>query len=71
MPESGELSRKFGVYRTLCCDAEIVIGVGVPFPDCPKHRSMPTEWKELEDADHSSNGNGSMKHHLSEKTNQS
>lgn len=69
MPESGELSKKFGVYRTLCCDAEIVIGVGVSFPDCPKHRSLATEWQELEDPDHSSSGNGSVTQPLSEENN--
>ena len=51
MPANGELSRKFGVYKTLCCDAEIVIGVGVAFPDCPNHANLPTNWKELPDVD--------------------
>jgi hypothetical protein len=51
MPRNGELNRTFGVYRTLCCDAEIVIGVGVPFPDCPNHKNLPTEWKQLSDVD--------------------
>jgi hypothetical protein len=51
MPYNGEVNKKFGVYRTLCCDAEIVIGVGVPFPDCPNHKKLPTEWKEIADAD--------------------
>jgi hypothetical protein len=51
MPRNGELSETFGVYRTLCCDAEIVIGVGIPFPDCPNHKNLPTEWKQLSDID--------------------
>jgi len=51
MPANGELSEKFGVYKTLCCDAEIVIGIGVPFPDCPNHLNLPTKWKELPDVD--------------------
>jgi hypothetical protein len=51
MPRNGELSKTFGVYKTLCCDAEIVIGVGVPFPDCPNHKNLPTEWKQLSEVD--------------------
>ena len=47
MPSNGELSKKLGAYRTLCCDAEIVIGAGVIFPDCPNHLNLTTEWKEL------------------------
>jgi hypothetical protein len=51
MPVNGELNETFGVYRSLCCDAEIVVGVGVPFPDCPNHKNLPTEWKQLSDVD--------------------
>jgi hypothetical protein len=51
MPCNGDVSKTFGVYRTLCCDAEIVIGVGVPFPDCPNHKNLTTEWKQVYDAD--------------------
>ena len=51
MPSNGETSRTFGVYKTVCCEAEIVIGVGVPFPDCPNHKKLPTEWKQIPDVD--------------------
>jgi hypothetical protein len=51
MPTNGELSKSFGVYKTLCCDAEIVIGMGVPFPDCPNHKNLPTQWKALPNED--------------------
>jgi len=51
MPANREISKKFGVFKTVCCDAEIVIGIGVPFPDCPNHRNLTTEWKELRDLD--------------------
>ena len=51
MPRNGQLSENFGVYRTLCCDAEIVIGIGVPFPDCPNYKNLPTEWKHLSEVD--------------------
>jgi hypothetical protein len=51
MPRNGETSRIFGVFKTLCCDAEIVIGVGGTFPDCPNHKNLPTQWKQIPDAD--------------------
>jgi hypothetical protein len=47
MPSNGELNLKFGVYKTVCCDAEIVISEGVEFPDCPNHARLPTLWKPL------------------------
>ena len=51
MPRNGELSTIFGVYKTLCCEAEIVIGVGAPFPDCPNHKNLPTQWKQIAELD--------------------
>ena len=51
MPRNGETSKIFGVYRTLCCDAEIVISVGAAFPDCPNHTNLTTEWKQILEAD--------------------
>ena len=51
MPSNGETSKIFGVYKTICCEAEIVIGVGVAFPDCPNHKNLPTEWKQIPDLD--------------------
>ena len=50
MPTNGEVSKVFGVFKTLCCDAEIVIAVGAIFPDCPNHKNLPTEWKQIPDA---------------------
>jgi len=26
-----------------------LISAGVPFPDCPKHKNLPTEWKQIAD----------------------
>jgi hypothetical protein len=51
VPSNGETSKTFGVYKTVCCEAEIVIGVGVAFPDCPNHKNLPTEWKQIPDLD--------------------
>jgi hypothetical protein len=54
MPHNGDTSQSFGVYRTLCCDAEIVISLGAVFPDCPNHKNLPTQWKQIIDVDPSS-----------------
>ena len=43
MPRNGHQSKIFGVYKTLCYEAEIVIGIGVLFPDCPNHKNPSTE----------------------------
>src|SRR5205085_6931867 len=47
MPENGEINRRFGIYKTVCCGAEIVINSGVTFPDCPNHRKLTTIWKQV------------------------
>jgi hypothetical protein len=49
MPANGVVNSNFGVYRTICCNAEIVIPEGAVFPDCPKHLNLSTEWKLVED----------------------
>ena len=51
MPSNGKISKILGAFKSVCCDAEIVIGVGVPFPDCPNHKNLPTEWKQIPDVD--------------------
>jgi len=48
---NGDQSKIFGVYKTLCYEAERVIGIGVLFPDCPTHKSLSTEWKHLSGID--------------------
>ena len=45
MPGNGEINSEFGVYKTLCCDVEIVITQGATFPDCPNHANLSTVWK--------------------------
>lgn len=45
MAQNGEINSKFGVYRSVCCESEIVIAEGVSFPDCPNHVRLTTEWK--------------------------
>ena len=49
MPINGQISKEFGVYRSVCCGAEIVIAEGVEFPDCPRHPKLSTKWKSVTD----------------------
>ena len=45
MPLNGAINEQFGVYRNVCCGDEIVVALGVKFPDCPKHANVSTEWR--------------------------
>ena len=45
MPENGDINTQFGLYRSLCCDREVVIREGEVFPDCPRHKKLSTVWK--------------------------
>jgi hypothetical protein len=47
MPRDGEVNRKFGIYKYVCCGADIVIPEDVTFPNCARHMNLPTEWKTL------------------------
>lgn len=47
MPRSGEANRAFGIYKTACCNAEIVIPEHVTFPQCLKHNRTLTEWHKV------------------------
>jgi len=49
MPCNGEISRRFGIYKSVCCGAEIVIPEDVIFPNCAKHGNLPTEWINITD----------------------
>jgi hypothetical protein len=49
MPQNGENNTKFGVYRSLCSGAEIVMSAGSTFPDCPTHPKLTTIWKPVVD----------------------
>ncbi len=50
MPQSGKVNENFGVYKSVCCGAEIVITKGAIFPTCPNHPRL-TTWKLLSDED--------------------
>ena len=47
MPQNGAVNEKFGVYKSVCCGAEIVITAGATFPDCPNHQKLTTIWKPI------------------------
>ena len=49
VPQNGETNTRLGVYRSLCCGAEIVLLAGVEFPDCPNHLKLTTTWKGVRD----------------------
>jgi len=51
VPHSGELNEKPGisVFKSACCNSEIVIGHGTRFPTCPNHPDTITLWKEIRD----------------------
>jgi hypothetical protein len=48
MPKNGEINTQFGLYRSLCCDRELIIREGDNFPDCPRHKNLSTVWKLIE-----------------------
>ncbi len=50
MPQNGEINQKSGLYKSVCCGAEIVINLGLIFPDCPNHRKLTTIWKSAKGA---------------------
>ena len=49
MPQAGQVNTQFGVYKCLCCGAEIVLNAGSTFPDCPNHPKLTTIWRPVLD----------------------
>jgi hypothetical protein len=45
MPNNGEISQSFGIYKAVCCGTQIVLNAGARFPDCPRHPKLSTIWK--------------------------
>ncbi len=45
MFSNGEINPTDGYYKTLCCDMESYISAGTAFPDCPRHKKLPTVWR--------------------------
>jgi len=50
VPHNGQVNENFGVYKSVCCGAEIVITKGAIFPRCPNH-PVDTIWKLLPEED--------------------
>ena len=48
--QSGDKNTSFGIFRSVCCEREIVIIDGATFPECPKHRHLPTEWVAISES---------------------
>jgi hypothetical protein len=51
MRKSGEINQEFGIYRNVCCGAEIVIPEGVTFPECATHIDLVTQWENITHTD--------------------
>jgi hypothetical protein len=47
MAQTGEINNEFGIYRNSCCGAEIVVPVGLLFPECPRCCGLNTEWTKV------------------------
>ena len=49
VPQKGEINDRLGVYKSVCCDLEIIITKGASFPNCPDHPRDTTIWKLYSD----------------------
>jgi hypothetical protein len=49
MAQNGEVNKKLGIYRSLCCGAEVILRASSTFPDCPNHPRLTTIWKPVVD----------------------
>lgn len=48
MPQNGEISTRFGVYKNVCCGVEVIVREGAAFPDCKNHPNLTTLWKAID-----------------------
>jgi hypothetical protein len=48
VPLTGEKNTLFGVFKSACCGAEIVIRTGAVFPLCPNHPQVSASWEPIE-----------------------
>jgi hypothetical protein len=46
---NGEISPADAWYRNVCCDLEVFVPGGKPFPDCRRHKKLPTSWKRTDE----------------------
>ena len=45
---NGEVNPTDAWYRNVCCDLEVFVPAGRKFPDCRRHKNLPTSWKRSE-----------------------
>jgi len=50
--KNGDPSQRSGIFKSVCCGAEIVIATGTRFPACPNHPRLTTFWKHIKDDRH-------------------
>ena|SRR5262245_57750666 len=46
---NGDVSPEDGWYRNVCCDLELYVPAGKVFPDCRRHKNLPTSWKRVDE----------------------
>jgi hypothetical protein len=46
---NGEVSPTDSWYRNVCCDLEVFVPAGQKFPDCRRHKNLPTSWKHTDE----------------------
>jgi hypothetical protein len=46
---NGDISPRDGWYKNICCDLEVFVPAGKRFPDCRRHKNLPTSWKLSDD----------------------
>jgi hypothetical protein len=42
---NGEINPEDGWYKNLCCGLDSYVLAGRTFPDCVRHKNLPTAWK--------------------------
>jgi len=46
---NGEISPADAWYRNVCCDLDMFVPAGKQFPDCRRHKNLPTSWKRTDE----------------------
>jgi len=47
---NGEINDHDEWYKSVCCGIEVFIPAGHVFPDCRRHKNLPTAWKPIQRA---------------------
>jgi hypothetical protein len=46
---NGDVNSTDGWYKNICCGIEVFVQAGKIFPDCRRHKNLPTSWKRSHD----------------------